>query len=136
MNILIVDDLYIIRKFTAERIKEIFKSQDIYNFRIDMCKNESECIFMCAETCYNLIILDMMLPEDTGSNVACSIRKYGKSKKSIIVGYSMKGDNHEYVKNVLNQGNINFFIKKPLDPEQFKELISHEYFTSNYVKQI
>ena len=80
MNILVVDD----EKSVLELIKDVLHE---YNYTVDMVADGNTCLQMCHEHPYDLIIIDILLPDVDGCEIIKTLKKeYAHTKIIAISG--------------------------------------------------
>lgn len=82
---------------------------------------------------YDLVLLDIQLPEIDGYTITEIIRKNKKNKHLIIIGlsaFAMKGDNHK----AINKG-MNDYLSKPVDKKTLLNTIN-KYLKPSYNKSL
>ena len=110
MKILVIED----EKLIADSIK---RGLEQHRFSIDVAYNGSEGLSMFHEYDYDLIILDLMLPDITGEEICSEIRKI-KNDISILM-LTAKRQIEDIVKG-LNIGADDYLTK----PFEFTELLA------------
>lgn len=106
MSILIVDDSKLIRTL----LKDILQTELKCN--IDEAANGEEAIIKAHNTSYDLIILDIFLPDILGIEIISQIMNSKRGWTPIIVITS--AENKEFLKEALERGAVDY-IKKPFD---------------------
>lgn len=115
-EILIVDDDH----FTAELFKEILEEE---NFHIDVAYNGISAIEKATSKVYDLILLDVMMPETNGFEV-CKKLKQQKSTMNIpVIFITALEDNQNFLKG-FELGAIDYF-KKPINKLELVVKISN-----------
>jgi len=110
-NILIVDD----DDFLTETFKVILET---VGYNIDICSTGMQALHQTKEKNYDLVILDIKLPDINGDEVARIIRKQGqKTNIVLITGYEklakdLEGDPVE----------VNEVLMKPISPNSLLTL--------------
>lgn len=115
-KILLVDDDQGIRITVKDRLEEINPDYNVVN-----AENGKECIKkLKTESLPDLILLDIMMPDINGWDVAAEIRKNNKWNKIPIIFLTAKSDSHSknYAGIVCTD-----YITKPFDIYELKKRI-------------
>ncbi|MCG2713981.1 MAG: response regulator [Candidatus Omnitrophica bacterium] len=105
-KILIIDDDYNIVKKTKE---ELLKA----GYTVLVAYNAKEGIKKIKEEAPDCILLDLVLPDESGFKVAQDIRSLPEFKDTPIIATSLK---HEEVdKHIAAKSGITVYIEKPID---------------------
>ncbi len=110
MNILIVDDEELIRNVIKEYLI-------IENYKFDEAKDGKEAIKLAEKNNYDLIIMDIMMPEMDGYQAVKKIKSFNSSIPFIML--SARGE--EYDKLIGFDLGVDDYVTKPFSP---KELIA------------
>ena len=110
-KILIVDD-------NRLNIKVARKALDSFNFEIDECTNGLECLEKVKNNNYDLIFLDIMMPEMSGETVLKKLKEDPNfnTKVMAVTAEDMDGSREKY----LNLG-FTEYIAKPFTRDELKE---------------
>lgn len=110
-KILIVDD-------NRLNIKVARKALDSFNFEIDECTNGLECLEKVKNNNYDLIFLDIMMPEMSGETVLKKLKEDPNfnTKVMAVTADAMDGSREKY----LNLG-FTEYIAKPFTRDELKE---------------
>ncbi len=96
---------------------EIFKSfTEPWGFKLDIAKNGAEAAEMAAETTYDLIFLDQMMPVLSGLETADKIHKAGIDVPMILLSANIT----ESMKAESKTHGLATFMNKPIDIVQLK----------------
>ncbi len=106
MKILVVDDEELIR----EVIKEYLKNE---GYEVDEAKDGEEAVYKTKTTDYNLIIMDIMMPNKDGYQACKEIRK---EKTIPFIMLSARGE--EYDKLIGFELGIDDYVTKPFSPRE------------------
>lgn len=105
-KILIIDDDYNIVKKTKE---ELLKA----GYTVLVAYNAKEGVKKIKEEAPDCILLDLVLPDESGFKVAQDIRSLPEFKDTPIIATSLK---HEEVdKHIAAKSGITVYIEKPID---------------------
>lgn len=90
-------------------------------FRVTACSNGEEALAAFGDDSFDLILLDVMLPEMDGPEILRSLRKVPGGDKVPAVFMTAKVQPHE-IAELKNQGALDV-IPKPFDPMALPEVI-------------
>ncbi len=110
MRILIVEDEKDLQKVLASRLK-------VENYSVDACENGADALNYISMASYDLIVLDIMIPEINGLEVLQHIRKEGNRTPVLLL--TAKDTVEDRVKG-LDSGADDYLIK----PFAFDELLA------------
>lgn len=112
-KILIVDDDDSLR----ESMVSILESE---GYILDVAKSGQEAETKIKNNVYNLVLLDIRLPDINGIELLAKINKYSpKVKKIMLTGFP---DTNSAIKSV--NGKADAYLVKPFDPEKLLEIIA------------
>ena len=112
-KILVVDDDDALR----ETIVNILEGE---GYVLDVARNGLEAAMKLKNNVYNLVLLDIKLPDITGIELLSKINSYTpKTKKIIFTGFP---DTETAIKSVNEKADA--YLIKPFDPEKLIEVIS------------
>ena len=112
-KILVVDDDDALR----ESIVSILESE---GYILDVAKSGFEAEIKLRNNIYNLVLLDIKLPDITGIELLSKINKYTpRTKKIILTGFP---DTETAIKSVNEKADA--YLVKPFDPDALLEVIS------------
>jgi len=112
IKILIIDD--------DTRLRELLKKYlENNNFLTDIVKNTSEAREKLKNTKYNLLIIDVMLPGETGIDFLKEFRKSSNIPAIILSAmsdvedriYGLENGANDYITNLLSQKNLSLGLK-------------------------
>ena len=111
--ILIVDD----DKAILEGFKVLLETK---KYKISTAENGREALEKVLNNFYNLVLLDIKLPDMEGTDLLLEFRQLNPKMKTIIVtGYSTR----EYAINSLNLG-ADGYLEKPVTPGKLLEIVA------------
>lgn len=114
-TILVVDD-------EPDILLTVTQTLEIYGYKVVKAKNGQECIEKLCEMANNpdLVLLDIMMPEISGWDVAAKIKENPEWKEIPIVFLTAKGDTMS-----IGMGNLAAvdYIVKPFDVKDLKQRI-------------
>jgi len=117
LKILLVEDDTLAQVVASNLLKGHFFGQ------LDTASSGKEAVQLAYQTKYNLILMDIGLPDTNGYEVTKKIRKSGSSrnKKTTIVALTAH-DSAEEKKKSVDVG-MNDFLTKPLNNEKIKQIL-------------
>ena len=115
MNILIVDDNQD-NRMTLELLLE-----DIDGINLKEAVDGAEAISMCQETRFDLIFMDIMMPNVDGIEATQRIKSFSPS--SMIIALSALDDDNS--KHTMLQSGAEDYITKPIDSELFTQRVKN-----------
>jgi len=112
-KILVVDDDDVLRD-------SIVSILDGEGYVLDVAKSGSEAEMKLKNKFYNLVLLDVKLPDITGIELLSKINKYTpRTKKIILTGFP---DTESAIKSVNEKADA--YLVKPFDPDKLVEVIT------------
>ncbi len=115
MNILLAEDNLINQKL-AERVLEVF------GYSIDIAENGQQAIEMMHLKSYDLILMDVMMPEMDGLEATREIRRIiPKAMQPVIIAVTanaLKGD-----RELCLDAGMNDYISKPINTQELRDLL-------------
>jgi DNA-binding NtrC family response regulator len=121
MRVLIADD----EPFICNLIGNILKEH--FNFEVDKVQNGSDAIVMALSNEYNIILIDLVMPNTSGIKAINAI----KSMKPGIPIIAMSGGQYGYSQQAQKNNAYDKFIKKPFS---ISHLINEVNELLNYQK--
>jgi signal transduction histidine kinase len=109
-NFLLVEDNSITQIITKKLIEK-------HNAYCSIAANGKDAIKLAKQNNYNIIIMDINLPDINGDKVSEEIRRYN-IKTPIIAFTAMTIDEVDFIKKLKSKG-INDYINKPIDTKLF-----------------
>jgi PAS domain S-box-containing protein len=115
MKILLAEDNLINQKL-AERVLEIF------GYRVDLAENGQQAFDMMAKNSYDLILMDVMMPDVDGIEATRRIRSELNEKQQPVIiavtANALKGD-----KELCIGAGMNDYISKPINTQELRDLL-------------
>jgi CheY-like chemotaxis protein len=115
MQILLAEDNLINQKL-AERVLEVF------GYTIDIAENGKQAVEMMLQKRYDLILMDVMMPEMDGLEATRSIRcTLPETMQPIIIAVTanaLKGD-----RELCLDAGMNDYISKPINTQELRDLL-------------
>ncbi len=116
-SILIVDDIYLNRQILQKYLENYgFSSSDI-----ELCDNGKESIELITKNKYDIIFLDIKMPEISGIDVYNHVKKNNLKRSSMfiaITGYIKEIDNY-----YTSIENFDYSLYKPIKYQQIKDIV-------------
>ncbi len=112
ISILLAEDNIINQKVTQTMFKNL-------GYEIDIAKNGNECVEMAAKKNYDIIFMDIMMPEKDGLEATEEIRKSGN--KTYIV--ALTANAREEDKEKAYKKGMNDYLSKPVRIEDIKKVL-------------
>jgi len=120
-KILVVDDNELNLKVAVKMLKK-------YNFNnIDQVHSGAECLELIKTNKYDLIILDDMMPNMSGTETMIEMKKDSEFKTPVVVltANALAGMREEYIKKGFDE-----YLAKPIDKEEFIRVLNKLLSTS------
>ena len=116
-KVLVVDDI----EMNQQLAKHMMQS---WGFTVDVAANGVEAVEKVERNTYDLVLMDIQMPEMDGIQATERIRRLKDAAKAstpivAVTAYLMKGDGDTYLKKGMND-----FLPKPLDEQQLFALVS------------
>lgn len=121
MNVLIVDDNNNNRLIISLLLEDYAKNNTGVIFNLEEAFDGLEAVAMCKQKAYDLVFMDIMMPNMDGIEATKLIRQ--KDKKVMIIAVSAIDDNSRK-KLILNNG-AEDYISKPINADLFMSRIEH-----------
>lgn len=111
-KLLVVDDEF--------RIREIIKKYAVYEgHTVDEAENGMDAISLCNSTQYDLIIMDVMMPELDGFSACREIRK---KHSTPIIMLSARGEEYDRINGF--EAGVDDYVVKPFSPKELMMRVS------------
>lgn len=106
-------------------IRDLYKRQlDLNGFQTDTAANGKEGILLLTNNTYDLLLLDIMLPDTNGLEILRSVRSNPKNGKAMVVLLSNLGQD-PIIQEGFKLGADGYIIKASLTPNQVVEEIKN-----------
>lgn len=113
-NILVVDDDDLVR----DSLKTLIRNA---GYRVDTAKNGEEAVKKSDAKYYNLVLIDIRLPDMSGMELLAKIKEHvPRSRKVILTGYP----DLESAVEAVNKKTDGYLVK-PFDPEDLLKVIEN-----------
>ena len=112
LSILLAEDNLINQKVAQSIFKNI-------GYEIDIAKNGQEAVEMVQKNDYDVIFMDLLMPELDGYQACQEIRRTGKDMPVI----AMSADDDDQVRKAARDAGMNDYISKPARVETVKQLL-------------
>jgi twitching motility two-component system response regulator PilG len=128
-TVLVVDDSELMRRTIALELKKT-----ALPLNIDFAESGEQALAKVAETTYDFIFLDVMMPGIDGYETCGQIRKIVAMKRTPIIMLSAKTSPLDEVRGVMAGSTT--YITKPIKSDEFQEMLDRIMnWLSNYKKQ-
>ena len=114
-NVLYVDD----EKENLRALKSLFRK----TFNITTTTSGLEGLEILKSNDFDLIITDQRMPEMTGIEFLKKVKLQWPLLKSVLL---TAYENHEVIKEAINDVGVNWYLSKPFDPDQLENIIRNE----------
>jgi DNA-binding response OmpR family regulator len=114
-RILIVDD----DEMVLIAVNELLKQE---GYEVDPASSGSAAIEKLGQRSYDLIMLDIIMPEMDGFELCKKIRDMESYKETPIVFLSAKNQDKDRVEGI--EAGANLFLSKPISPDKLLSIIS------------
>jgi len=121
MKILIVDDNATNRMVIDAFLDDYMEANSDVTFKVDMAKDGVEAVTMAKKTSYNLVFMDINMPNMDGVEASRIIRSY--DSKVMIIAISAAEDTEKKVE-ILDNG-AEDYISKPVDADIFNSRLKN-----------
>jgi CheY-like chemotaxis protein/HPt (histidine-containing phosphotransfer) domain-containing protein len=116
-KVLVVDDI----EMNQQLAKHIMQS---WGFTVDVAANGKEAVEKVEKNCYDIVLMDIQMPEMDGIQATESIRRLKDATKAAtpivaITANLVNGEGDKYL-----QRGMNDYLPKPLDEQRLFQLIS------------
>ncbi len=115
MKALVADDVPMIRRLVEYHLKQI-------GFEIANAADGAEALMLTTSVKYDLIVLDIMMPEIDGLEVLRRVRDGSINKETPVIIMTAFGDSANVKKAV--QYGANDFIVKPVEQASFRKRVT------------
>jgi len=112
-NVLLVDDIAFILEF-EEKVIESLEAELKYPIHVDKASSVKEAEALLEKKHYDVAIVDMNLPDGSGSDIAQMIRERGADTR--VAALTIYPERYEEEK-----GSFDAYFKKPILPTVYKE---------------
>jgi len=119
LSILLAEDNLINQKVAQSIFKNI-------GYEIEIAKNGQEAVSRLQDGSYDVIFMDLLMPEMDGYQATIEIRKEGHSLPII----AMSADEDEITRNAAFEAGMNDYVMKPARVETIKQLLIKLFSTS------
>ena len=119
LSILLAEDNLINQKVAQSIFKNI-------GYEIDIAKNGKEAVEMMAHGKYDVVFMDLLMPEMDGYQATNLIRKSGHTLPII----AMSADEDDVTRKAAFEAGMNEYVRKPARVENVKQLLIKLFSTS------
>jgi hypothetical protein len=117
-KVLIAEDSSVIQNLTKKILQ-------IQNYQIFSAKNGVQVLSMLEKEDFDIILMDINMPQMDGMECAREIRKLTDPKKSSVPIVAITGNARNYSKEEFQQAGINEFLQKPLNFDLLVETVKN-----------
>ncbi len=115
-KVLIAEDSSVIQNLTKKILQ-------IQNYEIFSAKNGVQVLSMLEKENFDIILMDINMPQMDGMECARQIRKLSDSKKSTVPIVAITGNAMNYSKEEFQAAGINEYLQKPLNFDTLVETV-------------
>lgn len=115
-KVLVAEDSSVIQNLT----KKILQFQ---NYEITAVKNGKEVMKELDKSSFDIILMDINMPQMDGMTCAQEIRKLPDAKKAAIPIVAITGNAKNYSDEDFKSAGINAYLQKPLDFDRLVEVV-------------
>ncbi len=116
-RILVVDDDHPIRRMVS-RILSLGNPE----VEVEQASGGEQALTKLAESSYDLLLLDFMMPEVTGMEVLQSLRASDKHRELPVIMLTARSQETDVVATL--ESGANYFVKKPFEPQELLSIVS------------
>lgn len=115
-KVLIAEDSSVIQNLTKKILQ-------IQNYEIYSAKNGVQVLAMLDKENFDIILMDINMPQMDGMECARQIRKLSDPKKSAVPIVAITGNAMNYSKEEFQAAGINEYLQKPLNFDSLVETV-------------
>eukprot|EP00756_Hemistasia_phaeocysticola_P030375 Hpha_TRINITY_DN16283_c7_g1::TRINITY_DN16283_c7_g1_i1::g.16355::m.16355/K07359/CAMKK2; calcium/calmodulin-dependent protein kinase kinase 2 len=122
LNILIVEDVFLIQKVTAKMFRAIMDS-DTHTLNVKCVADGEDAVEACKSTRYNLTLMDVHMSRMSGVAATALIREHelqNRFEPTNIIG--LTADPHEDMVKLCIEAGMQEVVQKPLQPAKLREV--------------
>src|SRR6185437_11843901 len=109
------DDFYVL---------DIYKSAfSLAGYAVETAENGEKVLEKLKATTYDVMLLDIMLPKISGTEIINWCRSKNPSTKELLIYALTNLDESVFVKKVMDEGANGYFVKAKISPEELVERI-------------
>jgi len=112
--VLIVDDDPFIRSVMVAMLEDT-------GLNLDEAPDGSSAVALCRQTCYSLILIDMVMPGMTGVEATLQIRQLPGMERTPIL--AITGNSSDKDRSNCLQAGMNDFVSKPISREALAAMV-------------
>ena len=117
-KVLIAEDSSVIQNLTKKILQ-------IQNYQIFSAKNGLQVLDMLEKEYYDIILMDINMPQMDGMECAQKIRALGDAKKSQIPIVAITGNAKNYSMDDFKNAGINEYLQKPLNFDHLVDTVKN-----------
>jgi len=115
-KILVVDDEEDIRSALEDYLTDL-------GFEVETAKNGREALELLSTKKYDLLLMDMFMPEMSGTETLIKLIEKGISLPYTIIMTGFAGESHELLDTLLKEGKIKKVLRKPFTFKDLEEAL-------------
>lgn len=115
LEILLVDDNAINQKVALRLLQQM-------GYKADVANNGLEAVSAAERKCYDMVLMDVQMPELDGMDATRRIRKLTLARQPIIIAMTanaMRGDREKCIESGMDD-----YLTKPIQPERLQQTIA------------
>lgn len=117
-KVLIAEDSSVIQNLTR-------KILEIQNYKIFSAKNGVQVLKMLEKEYFDVILMDINMPQMDGMECARNIRALGDAKKAQIPIVAITGNAKNYSMEDFEEAGINAYLQKPLNFDNLVDTVNN-----------
>lgn len=117
LRVLLAEDNEINIKITTRYLRK-------WGIDFEVAKNGQEAVSHCLEGEFDLILMDLLMPEMDGYEASRAIRQLSGKKMSEVPIVALSASLFDDVKEKINQAGITGFLEKPFRPAELHDLLT------------
>ncbi|WP_024851519.1 response regulator [Hydrogenovibrio kuenenii] len=114
--ILMVDDSNVTRSLVKLTL------ETLHNVQVDTAENAEQALSLCKKTDYDILILDYVMPNQTGLDLITSLNQLNLQKQTPI--FILSSETDSVLRKRAQSQQVIAWLKKPFRPQTLLELIS------------
>lgn len=116
-KMLLVEDNQLSQKMMFYTLRHV-------GLKSDVADDGKKAVYMATSSPYDIILMDIMMPELNGYEATQLIRQYeqeSQSKKAFIIG--LTGNVYDSERRKCKEAGMDEFLAKPFDVDQFLDIV-------------
>ena len=116
MHILVVDD----NEDIVDLLKNLLESG---GYEVSSAKSGEECLNLMSQQSYDIVLLDLTMPQISGLDVVQKLHDSGDLDKNKVILFTAASISDEEIEKCIKMG-VKSCLRKPLDPGTLFETVS------------